>query len=324
MSTRELTGLRLSEVARCPRQAAYRGLSVPEDEPPYDVSLYYRRGAFFQKLREAEYAAEYGRDQIEVEREVPWPGGTGHADIYVRPTKTLVEVVSAVSPSAKMLGLKIEQVKRYLHYDPDAELALVEHIDPSRLAPIDSFPVRLTDGEGERIDREVAGLLASLDSGGADLPDRVCARPNEARQYLCPFASACFNGWEEPVADIDSPEAWDLGAEGLRLQARRQDRGIDKRKIDEEWRDWQLRCQSAGVPEGTSRVGGALIKRTKVKARESFRFAVARQAGALGERDLERLAPYLTTGEPHERWTIEQGDGEPIVAGDDYGEEAPW
>lgn len=324
MSVRELTGLRLSETARCLRQAAYRGLGAPEDEPPADVQLYFRRGHFFGRLRAAEYADEYGADAIQVEREIPWPGGTGHADIYVIPTRTLVEVVSTVAPTPLMLGHKIEQVKRYLHYDPEAEHAVVEHINPSRLAPVDAFPVRLTDDDRERIDAETAALLIAVAVDNASELPRVCSKPGDARQQLCPFADTCFAGWQQPEVELDSPEARQLAAEGLQLARARREAQAEAKETDEAWRDWQARAVEAGVPEGVSRIGPVVVKRTLVAGRETFRRQVAEKAGIWTTADSERFRDFLSIGQPHERWTVEQdGDG-PVVTGDDFGSDAPW
>lgn len=324
MSVRELTGLRLSESARCVRQAAYRGLGAPETEQPFDVQLYFRRGHFFGRLRAAEYRDEYGADAIQTEREIPWPGGVGHADIYVIPTRTLVEVVSTVSPTPAMLGHKIEQVKRYLHYDPEAEQAVVEHVNPSRLAPVDAFPVRLTDDDRERIDGETAALLIAVAVDNASELPRVCSKPGDARQQLCPFADTCFAGWTAPEFELDSPEARQLAAEGLRVKLERDAAKAVLDVADEGWRDWQARAVEAGVPEGVTRIGPVVVKRTLVAGRESFRRQRAEKAGIWTAADSERFRDFLSIGQPHERWAVEQeGDG-PVVEADDFGDEAPW
>lgn len=300
-----LTGPRLSELSRCVRQCAYTALGAARDEPP-DLSVYFRRGHFFGRLRYEEYAERYGRDQVEREREIPWRFGAGHADIYVRPERRIVEVVSTVTPSPATLGHKIEQVKQYLMLDAEAERASVDVIDPSRLTPVQSLPVHVTDDDCTELAQRIEALGEALAANEAELAPRACTRPSEARGRLCPYASTCFAGWVEQPADLSSLQAEDA----YRLVAMRK-RELDEARTLAEIRDAAYRealglAEEAGAPEGRSRAGGVELNRVTVKGRETFALATARKAGAWTAADDERLGPFVRFGEPSTRWSVRE------------------
>jgi hypothetical protein len=317
----DLTGPRLSQLSRCPRQAAYGALDTPEDPTPVPMAVYWRRGHVYQRLRFEEYAAEHGRDNVEFERPIPWPLGEGHADIYVKPTKTIVELVSTVAPSHNMLALKFQQAKCYLHFDPEAERAVVEAINPSRLEPAETFPVRVSDEDAAEIDAAVAAVQHAIESGGDRMPERVCEKPSDARQHLCPFATTCFAGWTAPApVPLDDPAAVQAAVDAYKARVKRDEAKAILKDADQDWQD-AVGVLAEYVPAGKHTVGGLTVARTSVKARETFSFANARKAGALAEPELERLSAFVKVGEPHERWTIER-NGEPLddAAADDFGD----
>ena len=319
MTVATLTGARLSQLSRCPRQAAYGALGTPEDETPVDMALYFRRGHFMSRLRHLEYAEQYGADQVELEREIPWALGTGHADIYIQPTRTIVEVVSTVSPSALIEALKIDQAKTYVVLDPEAERAVVDVINPSSLAPAHSIPVRVADDDEAEVHEKVAQVVRAVESGGEELPARVCERPSQARSYLCPFASTCFAGWQEPEHDIDSPEARRLAAELLALDRARREAKAVVSELDGRWRDVTGELAEI-VPAGKTHLGAVTITRTPVAGRVTFGLSTARKAGYWTPEDEARFEAFLKRGEPHERWSVVRDGEGPLVDTDDYGE----
>ncbi len=308
-----------SSMARCVRQAAYRALGHEPAEPPYAVREYLRRGQVCERLRAAEYDAAYGADRVQRHRRVSWHAGgvdfNGEIDIYLPDERCVVEIVSAVSPSPLTLGHKIEQARQYVVLDPDADKALVDVIDPSRLVPADSLPVTVT-AEHEREVRERVGQVdEALRSGGERMPPRVCGKPSDAGKYYCPFAHVCFDGWEAPELSLDGPEAL-AAAERLHTAKR----ALAQAKLaadaaDVVWRESQAAAAEL-IPPGKTQVGGYDVTRTQVPGRTTFRYSVAVKAGAI---DPAAAADFVRVSEPYERWDVKLDDDD----GYDDGEVLP-
>lgn len=317
MSAVVLTGPRASVMARCPRACVYGALGTPEDPAPFAIEEYYRRGLVFERLRLAEYEKEYGSGDLERQREIPWLGGTavGHADGYVRSRRLIVEVVSSVSPSQDMISMKMEQAIQYVHFDEEAEHAVVDVIDPSRLVPVESIPCRVTAAKAAEIDERVASVVEGIESGGEHLPDRVCAKPSDARGRLCSFALTCFAGWETPARTLDTREA----ADAFR-HVKNAKEGLDVAKGAASVADgaYRLALEHADeyLDDGDNHCAGVLIKRTPVKARRTFKLTVAEKSGAI---DPGVLDPFVNVSEPSVRYTV-AADEETAASDVDYGE----
>lgn len=275
------------------------------------------------------YAAEqfrerYGRDQVEREREIDWGLGTGHADVYVKSEKLIVEVVSSTSP-AGIFAAKVRQARQYLHFDPEAEKAAVYVIDPSDLDREDLIPIVLSQADRDEIDRDVQAVKAALDGG--PLPECCASSPTECRRsYLCSFTDAAWEGWEPPAAVDLSEDTEAVGAaEKLyAVRVRRQRRKADDDADDQEQRELQARLADIGLVPGLDYLlGGVKLKRTVCQGRETFSYSMAKKAGLV---DGELLAPFVKVGQPYERWSVTRTEASrgTLGLGDEFGEDAPF
>jgi len=294
-----------SATARCARQGAYKILGAHEDEEPVDVTVYHRRGHFFELLRAREYEETFGADNIERQRLVHWQAAghtfAGATDIYVKPLKRIVEVVSAVGPTKEVYLRKIEQAAFYGVLDPEAESVHVDLLDPSKLAPAESIPVRITDDTRQEVERKIAAVAIAIESHGEDMPDRVCSHPREARHHLCPYASTCFAGHQEPEHVIDDDDTAVSVHLAFAMAERRKAAKAEYDHLDAAYRQATDRL-AEHIPPGKTHVGPYTVTRSDVKGRETFRYSVAVAAGAL---DPAQVAAFVNIGEPHTRWKIE-------------------
>jgi hypothetical protein len=315
---RRLEGARLSELARCPRMCALGAADTPRKDWSEQERRYLTRGRMYGRFVAEQLALRYGVDNIEVEREVPWPHGTGHADVYIRSEKMLVEVVSSVTPSAQMLSFKIAQARLYLHFDPEAEHAQVYVIDPSSLVRDAAIPVLLRDEDREQIDEWVAAVGVAKESG--ELPERVCGKPADGRAHLCPFVEPCFEGWvAEPRGILQDPEILELARQHLivgrdeKAAKKEAERLTEQRKgIEAELTDY--------VEPGEHEIADYVIKRTHVAAGERISAIKVRAAG-FGHLLDGPLGPFVTISGEHDRWKIEQQE-DSVDTGtlEDYGD----
>jgi hypothetical protein len=303
-----------SGAARCARQGAYAALGTEQDEPEFSLAEYWRRGQVFERLRLAEWDAAYP-GEVQRHRPIPWTCGAnirfyGEADGYHAPTRRIIEIVSAVTPSTNTLTTKIEQAKMYTVLDREAESAVLDVIDPSRLVPVDSIPIRITADDRREVKHKIRGVGRALKTKGEVLPDRICSRPADGRDHMCAFVSTCFAGWEEPPVNVaDDPRAEYLGHRLLRLERERKAAKAGLAVADEAWRE-TLAEVSELAPPGKTVVGPALVNRIEVKGRVSFRYQVAVKAGAV---DPDTVAEFVTEGEPTQRWDVR-----PLDPGEEY------
>ena len=289
------TDARLSETARCARMTALRIDGAPPEPPTADMQVYFYRGHAYEQILRARLIEGYGAEDVEWQRTVKWPLGVGHADFYVRSEKQLIEVTSTTSPSAKMLDFKIEQLKQYIHYDPEAEHGAVYVIDSSRLADGERvIPVLLTDEDVERITERVARLQ------GGEPPERVCARPSQARGMLCPFAAACFEGWQPTP-----PEQLSEQLDGLVLDAARCEQSYEaaKKSLKESKneRDQARRMVREYLEPGRDYLSGdgITVRVTDVPDGFTYDTPTAIKAGAIRE---SVMADYTKPKKGYERW----------------------
>jgi CRISPR/Cas system-associated exonuclease Cas4 (RecB family) len=205
------TAVRASEMARCPRMAALRGLGTEQQEYDEQTRRYFARGHLYTEYVVRQLRVKHGAENVEREVEIHWPLGVGHADAYVKPSKLLCEIKSTVTPttSSPMFDMAVQQLRIYLRFHPEAERGALYLINPSDLRGEDVFEVKLTDEDVTAIDEAVLRVSEAL--SGGELPDRVCRKPGEGRAHLCPFIEPCFQGWEPPpanqVSDADAVDA---------------------------------------------------------------------------------------------------------------------
>lgn len=324
MATFAPTAVRASELARCARMAALRGLGAEQQEYDEQTRRYFARGHLYTDYVCRQLEAKHGRENVQREVVIPWPLGEGHADAYITTEKLLVEIKSTATPSTSspMFDMAVEQLRIYLRFHPEAERGALYLINPSDLRGEDMFEVRLTDDDRERIDEAVDEIRQAVEHGSEGhefnpfLPERVCAKPSQARSRLCPFADACFAGWEPPdTPTVTDPEA--VNAAALLARIKRDEREHKERLagLEEERRQVQDALVEL-VPVGESTVGPWKVTRTHVKRSPSFSMKAAAAAGF----PVHTLDEFLRPGAEYDTFRVAAAD----EAGDvDYGE-APF
>lgn len=313
-----------SALARCPRQAAYAALGTEPEPPPVPMAEYFRRGQWFEMMRFAEIRERNGVAEVERHRLVHWQAAgrefTGQIDIYEKPTKTVVEVVSLVAPSQDMLAHKIEQARQYVILDPEAEKGRVDAINPSRLTVDESFPVIVRDKDRAALNDRIRQLEVALRTDGAEMPERCCQHPREAAGRLCSFKDTCFDGWVEPVIYLDGPELRLAAASAWETEQKRQELKRQLKAVDEERADRLAVLAELGV-DGKAVLGDVEVTRTHVKGRTTFKYALAVKAGVIDE---TAVADFVTVGSPSERWSLSRIGDQALLTEEDFGDEPPF
>lgn len=316
MTTFAPTALRASELARCPRMAAGRGIGWQSDEPDEQTRRYFMRGHLYSEYVARQLRAKHGATNVLTEVEIDWPLGTGHGDIFIVPEKLLVEVKSTVTPttSSPMFEMAVEQLKIYLRFFTDAEQGALYLINPSDLSREDVFTVKLTDEDVERIDEAVARVAVAIGNEGREgLPERICEKPAQARGRLCPFAGPCFEGWKEPEIDeITSPDALNAAFELAAIKAEERIHRQALATLEPERKALQDKLGEF-VPDGDSVVGGFAVKRIHKTRGPSFSEKAAKAAGF----PVEALAEFMVGGSEWDEYRIRRA----AEAGDtDFGD----
>lgn len=332
MSVRELTGIRPSLWARCPTAAVYQGRGEEEAPLPPETQEWFFRGQVFEEIVVRQIIAKHGRENVERQVVIPIPGiGEGHADAYLKPEKTLIEVKSTVAPfpNSPIFEHGVKQLKLYIHHHPEAEQGVLYMLNPNRMTPADVYTVRLSDEDREQIEFErqwiedvVRGDLASATTIGG-IPAtrgtdyRPCTKPAQARGRMCPFAETCFADWEAPEpGEVTDPAALDAAS---RLYAIKEELRVHKAAIDalEEGKKQAEGELAELLDVGDTVVGPYQVKRTHVVRQPTFSVRAYEAAGL----SLEPLAEYFRPGSEYDTFRISKAE----TAGDiDYGSEAPF
>jgi hypothetical protein len=298
-----------------------RGAEAAPHHPA--VAEYLFRGRVFEEIEVRRLEAHYGRENIVRQPAFDWGfGEEGHSDAFILPERELVEVKSTTTPtlSSPMVDMSIEQLRLAIRFYEHPEVGkakrgLLLMLDPNRQAPADVIPVMLTDEDVARQDEAIAALRASI--AGGDLPERVCARPSQARGRLCAFAEPCFEGWEEPApGHAHDPELVDLVSRLVGIRNRKRPLKVEIDEIEEEERELKLRI-SEDLAEGETIVGPFEVKLTQVKRAPKFQEKLAKAAGF----PMATLEEFYTPGAEYPLVTISSAD-EPTEI--DYGDEAPF
>jgi CRISPR/Cas system-associated exonuclease Cas4 (RecB family) len=317
MSVFEQTAVRASELARCARMAAYRGLGVTPREHDEQTRRYFSRGRLYAHYVCDQLRAKHGAENVEEEVEIEWPLGVGHADAYIIPAKLLVEIKSTVTPSTSspMFEMAVAQLQIYLRYHPEAERGALYLLNPSDLRGEDVFQVVLIEEDRERIDAAVAAVRNALDGG--DLPPRVCSRPGQARGRLCPFAEPCFEDWAPPAPSLSSdPEVLEVVTRlvAIKAEERTHKQAVQGLAAGKELAQSEL---AELLPVGETVVGPWKVTRTHVQKQPVFQPKVARAAGF----PVEALEEFMRPGAVYDLWKV----GRAEESGDiDFGEEPPF
>lgn len=265
---------------------------APMGELPEVTQRYFARGHLFESYVVAQLEARHGKTDVERQREIAWPLGVGHADAYIESERLIVEVVSTVAPHHSVVRHKIEQAKQYVHYDPDAESAIVYVINPSSLEGEHRIPVTVTQDDRDRIGARVAELLLGKK------PDRVCLSRSSPEAYFCPFVDECFIDWTPPEMPGLAAELVDDAHELARLEARVK-AARDALKAAESDRDELRDVLPASDFEWTD--GTVRVKRSTGDGRVTYDVATAIEAGAVTD---EQLEPFKRVGKPIIRWSV--------------------
>ena len=320
-STRVLEGLRLSELARCTKMCALRGLGAEPTEPTDKAKRWLARGQMFGFYAYQQFAERYGADNIEREREIPWPLGTGHADVYVKPENLIVEVVSSTSPAGVIDG-KIRQARQYLHYDEEAESAAVFIINPADLDREDLIPIILRPEDAAEIESDVAAVQAAVEGG--PLPECVASSPTECKHScFCSFTAEAWAGWEppQPLSSTD-PELAGLAREYYEAKREERTAAANADLLKSARQEIEQRLADLGVEPGHDiEVAGLRLRRTRVKGSQTFSFSRAKKAGIWTPAHDDLFGPFCKVGSGFDRWMVDRVGDTPDL---DFGSEAPF
>lgn len=217
------------------------------------------------------------------ELQVPWEFGVGHPDLFIPETGTIVEVLSAATAGDSYRRGKLLQAVGYCeHYEPARNVALIV-VSPSDYTEDRTVVAGHTDlyrGLVDEMQARVAQVRAWAEEG--TLPDRVCAKPSEARSHFCQHAAHCFEGWEPPPLPVIAADAA-LVLAAQEFDAVKRERAAGAR-LDREQEQRQKAAQAvleaAELPAGMDvMVGGYKVTRTAVQRKPVFDWEKAEAAG---------------------------------------------
>jgi len=320
-----MDGVRLSQLAKCSRMAAYGALGTLTDELPYDPEESWFRGKVYEAVAAlragSEWGTEYdGQPNIERQRVVPWPLGEGHADVFVRSERLLIECKSSVSDSDIPLVDGMRQLQLYVHFDPEAVAGELWFFDP-RKGAFKPLRIRAEAMDVATAERLVDNVRQAMDGG--DLPPRVCSHPKMGPEHLCPFVETCFDGWVEPVARIErdaESEVEALAMEWLDLKLRETEKLTNAKGYHERRKEVEERLRAL-VPAGKSEVEGYTLNRIQVGESYSLPLKKAMSMGLWTDAHNEQFGQLISRRKGHERFQIAPtGDDETVAEVDDAGD----
>jgi hypothetical protein len=338
MSATTTPSLRWSSVRSCARKAIYEATAAPARERTLreDRQLYRGRSVGHdwivavatEKMWKVWVdsgpshwlppdlsASSEDEADVVAELRVQWEMGVGHADLYIRETDTVVEVLSSQNPTGDMVHSKLVQARGYARALDASNIALIV-VDPSTLEEervIVTSRSAQWDALAAECDERVTQVLGWRDSG--QLPGRVCGKPGDAWGHFCTFAEHCFDGYVPATAEaIDSEDAQLLAIRLANVKAKRREIGATDRTLEEEQKEIQAKLDPL-VPAGEWQVGGYRVKRSD-RTRKSFKLPLAEKDSRLPD---ELLAEFTSMSE-FTVWDVEQ-TGPAVVYEDDA---APW
>lgn len=321
---------RLSSLPVCARKAVYEAIDAPARERSDRERRILFRGRELEDSYARMLAAEHdvkvvrhgdpGWRQARIVRQyrVPWPLGIGHADIYLRDTRSFVEVLSSAHADTGRRRTKLMQAVGYREHAKDVAsgpvaLVILDPTDFSEGRVVVSPDSTLYEELRLEMEERVRQVLAWRDEG--TLPERICRKPVDAIGRFCLHASHCFDGWEP--APLEQPE--DVAA--VEDAARR---WLDLKRQESHFNDLakplynerkEVEAQLADLlEEGTWQAGGFEVTRTHV-VRNSFQLARAELDSRLPD---DLLAEFTKTSE-HDRFTV-TATGTSGTSADEFGE----
>lgn len=313
----EATGAPARERTLQEERTLYRGRSVGHD---FVVALanenrwkiWVGSGPYNWVPREMRADSEDTADVI-AELKIAWALGTGHCDLYIRETDTVLEVLSSQHASADMIRSKLVQARGYAE-GIDASSLVLAIVDPSTLVEERIVVTQtsanwtdLLDEVHERVDQ----VLDWNETG--KIPVRVCGKPSEARGHFCLHAEYCFDGFQPDVAgDVESEEAQQLAIRLAHVKAKRREISSSDKVLEAEQKEIQGELGEL-VPTGEWQVGGYLVKRSD-RSRSSFKLALAQQDSRIpGD-----LLDEFTSTSTYQVWDVEKtGPAVVVVDGDE-------
>lgn len=330
--------MRWSSVRDCPRKAIFEATDAPARERTLreDRQLYRGRsvghdwvvavatekmwkvwvdsGPTYWLPPDLAAATEDEADAI-AELRVQWEMGVGHADLYIRETDTVIEVLSSHDPTGDQIRSKLLQARGYARAIDASNIALII-VDP---ATLDEQRVIVTDKSPQwddlahECDERIAQVTGWRDNG--TLPDRVCAKPGEAWGHFCMYAAHCFDDWTPPDAEtIESEDAQQLAIRLAHVKAKRREITSSDKLLEAEQKEIQGELVDL-VPAGEWQVGGYLVKRSD-RTRQSFKLTSAQE----DSRFPTLLLDEFTSVSQYTVWDVEK-NGPALVTAD---EEAPF
>jgi CRISPR/Cas system-associated exonuclease Cas4 (RecB family) len=310
---------RWSAARDCPRKAVYGAVGAPAREWTENEEWVLASGRMWGRAYADWLEQKHGVENVQRERPVVMPIGVGHCDVYLRPTRTMIEVVSSSAPAGLIDG-KALQLCGYMHYDPEAaDLGLVVVIDPRNPGDRDEIPVRLTDEMREEVEARVWQVKHGLEGG--TMPPRVCKKPSDARGHWCPFAETCFDGWEpEPLHELNDPVVMDLAAAWIAHKAKEREAKQRADEAEADRKDVEAQLAAAGVEEGGHVAGAFTLERTIVRRQPTIDGKKLKLAGFPLPDEFYKPGPVYST------WTVKQRETATATAAatEDFGDEAPF
>jgi hypothetical protein len=314
--------LRWSSVRACPRKAVYEATGSPARERTDREERILFRGKSIGRDYASFLAAKHGADAIQAERKVQWPLGIGHIDVYLKQTKTAIEVLSSAHASDDMVQSKLLQLTGYIEHDPYVENGVLVVLNPS-----DFWEERyIVNTETEAYAELVAEMHARIDKVLAwrdtgEIPARVCGKPSDAWGHFCLHAEHCFEGWTKPeIVPNEDPLVHELS---INLYRAKQDEHAAKERVTEhEEKRKAIQAQLAEhLEEGEHEIGSLTIKRTVVNRKPTLDLKKALLAGAVTP---DALEPYMKDGATYSTWYVDRHGDAPLVIPGEFGDEAPW
>lgn len=303
MTTFVKTEVRASEVARgCDRMSVGRALGWDPREHDPETLEWFSRGHLFEWYYGKQLDAKHGKDNVIRQPSFAHPLGNGHSDFLIKSERLLVEVKStqAGTLSTPVFENGVEQLRIAIHFHPDADQGALVMLNPSTLRPADVFKVVNTPEDDARIEQmfEVIANHIHLEQ----LPERVCTKPGQARGMMCPFASACFDGWEpEPLNEIDDPAVLEVASRLAAITREERQHNAAIKALDEDKRAAKAELARVLPEKGETVVGPFLVRTWPVAGRVSVSSKALEAAGI-------DPYPFATVGAPRLEVRIDQAD----------------
>jgi hypothetical protein len=288
---------RWSMACRCPRAAVLQRRGAPASERTERQQRMLRRGQLFEDIVADQYIARYGDMNVQRQREVRWPGGTLHPDLYLIEERASIEVKSSSHPAGLLADAALQNAGQQL-FDEDCDRGAIVFVDPvdleMRQETVD------VDSYREQIDHLVEQLAWAETTGG--LPDCTARSPQECRMgKFCPYTDQAWEGWTPPrPGELEAEEARELACKLYRVKQQSSSVAATAKVLEDQRKALQAQLAAFDLGEGTEYTVGPLnVKRSVVKECE---IAYTRRA--------------------YDTWSVERRrDGDlPYVEVVDYGE----